>query len=83
MDARQRDLGLKDNDEYPVWRLHPNRVFSNECPECSNPNSPGCPIAKGRNSFHLFVLRSYVYFFCTNWFCFPHSCRDVYKFRLT
>lgn len=60
MDARRRELGLEDNDEYLVWRLHPNQVFSNECLKCSNPNSPGCPTAKGRN-LYLLVLRLYIY----------------------
>lgn len=39
MDAHRRELGLEDNDEYPLWRLHPN--------------SPGCPLTKGRN-FYIF-----------------------------
>lgn len=51
MDARWRELGLEDNDEYLVWRLHPNRVISNEYPECSNPNSPRCPTTRGRNLY--------------------------------
>lgn len=24
VDARRRELGLEDNDDYLVWRLHPN-----------------------------------------------------------
>lgn len=33
MDAHRRELGLEDNGEYPLWRLHPS--------------SPGCPLTKG------------------------------------
>lgn len=36
-DARRSELGLEDKSEYPMWKLHPNRVFSTECPECSDP----------------------------------------------
>lgn len=57
MDARLRELGLEDNDEYPVWTLHPNRVFSRDCSECSDPNSPGCPTVEGRKVLQLFILR--------------------------
>lgn len=35
VEARRKELGLEDNSEYPMWRLHPNRVFSTECPKCS------------------------------------------------
>lgn len=43
VDDRWRELGLEENEEYPVWRLHPGRVFSNKCPRCSNPRKQVAP----------------------------------------
>lgn len=45
---RRNLLGLEDDDKYPAWRLHPNRVFFDECPICTAPNSTGCPTDRGR-----------------------------------
>lgn len=42
VDARRKELGLEDNSEYPMWRLHPNKVFLTECPECSDPKNFEC-----------------------------------------
>lgn len=41
-DTYRRELGLEDNNEYPMWRLHPNKIFLNECPECIDPKSFVC-----------------------------------------
>lgn len=79
VDARRRELGLEGNDEYPVWRLHPNRIFSNDCPKCSNPNSPGCPNTKGRNFYYLLVLRLHTT--DTNCFVLFTFCRDGRQLR--
>lgn len=49
IDLWQRELRLVDDDKYPTWRLHPNRVFFDECPICNIPNSAGCQIDKGRS----------------------------------
>lgn len=42
VNTRLRELKLEDNDEYPIGRLQPNRVFSNECPEYNDSHSQGC-----------------------------------------
>lgn len=57
-DARPRELGLEDNSEYPMWRLHPNRVFSRECPECNDPRSLVCLPKKDRGQNSL----KYIFF---------------------
>lgn len=48
VDARRRELGLEDDSEYLMWRLHPNRVFPNECPECNDLRSLACLLKKDR-----------------------------------
>lgn len=42
IDARRSKLGLEDKGEYSMWKLHLNRVFSTECPKCSDPQSLVC-----------------------------------------
>lgn len=56
IDARRRELGLEDNYEYPFWKLHPGRVFLDECPECSDLSNAGCSAEKGRYRFRIISL---------------------------
>lgn len=55
MDARWRELGLENKNEYPVWRLHSERVFFDECPKCTNLEGEGCPVAKGRLGYKFLL----------------------------
>lgn len=82
--ARRRELKIEDNDEYPAWRLHPNRVFSNECSECKNPRSQGClafESFEGRDVYYfkLYVLRASLVFFIIINFPFV-LCRNGHEF---
>lgn len=56
VNSRQSLLRLEDNEEYPMWKLHPGQVFMPKYPVCSTPNSNGCPTS-GRS----YLISSFIY----------------------
>lgn len=60
MTARESCV-LEDNEKYKVWRLFSKRVFSDECSECSNPNTPNCRVAKDSKLLAILFLFSNIF----------------------
>lgn len=56
---------MEDFEEYPVWRLHPNRVFFDECPMCNSPNSENYKTKEGILPFGFLIPYYMLTFYST------------------